>query len=370
MIYVASMSMHPDRDSQWCDAFSRQGNAVIPFPTEYQIEDKHCLIGKIEKRFHVGAWVRGMRRRLIDIVEREKPDWVHFRLPLEFDTKTIVAIKDRGAYVSEYFNDDPFSPRRVFGLHRLFLDSISSYDSHFVYRKRNIDDFLSAGAKRVLHCPPAYVPWRHRIPDDDRSYAAPDPFDAVFIGHWENDWRTDCIDALISAGYKVCVKGGMWDRAITGRPSSILGPITPVFGTEYNELYRNARAGLCFFSKINRDSWTERALEIIAVGGLLVCERTDEALSYFADREEAFFFSSIEELLFIMKLVTSDSEVNGRVRKAGYGRLMSGMHSISDRADMVYAIVDGLVKTHATDAAETGARAPDGQTETIPLMTR
>lgn len=335
LIYVASMGLGPDRDSQWVEAFKMLGVHVIPFETYNPLEVKNIFREKFENRFHFGSKTRNLRRRLVDFVKKEKPDWVHFRLPLEFDLQTIYVIKNLGAYITEYYNDDPFSEKRVFGLHHLFRKSINAYDAHFVYREINVYDFFSAGAKNVYHCPPAYVPWRHNLVEDQKIFDPEEEIDAIFIGHWEDDWRTDCIDALIESGYNVCLRGGLWDKGIKGRPASVLRPVTSVFGSEYNALYKQARAGLCFFSKINRDSWTERPLEIVAVGGLLVCERTAEAERYFKDKEDAFFFSSIEELLSIMHLLKHNPQINEQVRKSSRRRLLSGKHSIIDRANMI-----------------------------------
>lgn len=328
-----------DRDSQWVEAFKMLGVYVIPFATYNPLEVNNKIRTKLENRFHFGSRIRSLRQRLVDVVKNEKPDWVHFRLPLEFDPQTIYIIKNLGAYVTEYYNDDPFSAKRLFGLHHLFRKSLNAYDAHFVYRGINIDDFLSAGAKNVFHCPPAYVPWRHNLVEDGKKTDSKEEIDAIFIGHWEDDWRTDCIDALITSGYNVCLKGGLWNDAIKGRPASVLGPVNSVYGSDYNALYRRARAGLCFFSKINRDSWTERPLEIVAVGGLLVCERTAEAESNFKDRGEAFFFSSIEELLSIMNLLKHNPQIAERVKKSGYRRLLIGKHSIVDRANMIVSHV-------------------------------
>jgi spore maturation protein CgeB len=156
--------------------------------------------------------------------------------------------------------------------------------------------------------------------------------DAAFIGHWENDWRVDCLEALARSGFRVILRGGMWDNAVKNRMIGKLAPITHAFGEEYGRIYANAVAGLCFFSKINNDTWTERAWEIVAVGGVLVCERTTEAASYFADREEAFFFSSIEELIAILAELKRDPARREQVRAAGYRKLIGGAHTIRDRA--------------------------------------
>ena len=121
-----------------------------------------------------------------------------------------------------------------------------------------------------------------------------------------------------------------------GRDLSALSPIEFAHSEDYIDIYANVIAGLCFFSKINRDSWTRRALEIIAVGGVLVCERTAEAMSYFEDKEEAFFFSSIDELIAICRLLKTDPKLRERVRKAGYARLLAGNHAIGDRAARIH----------------------------------
>lgn len=336
MIYVASMSTQPDRDSQWVKAFSDLGVEVIPFATFNPLDDRERLLSRLQNRFHIGQKKNKLRKNLIQLVREQKADWVHFRMPLEFDASTIKEIKKLGTYTTEYFNDDPFSSDSVFGLNWMFKKALKTYDAHFVYRERNIQDFLSAGAKNVFHCPPTYAPQRHHatINDFDAEMHA-ENIDAAFMGHWENDQRVACIDALITEGYTMRLHGGGWNKAIENKPSSILSPVNGVYGEQYNAIYRHSKIGLCFFSKINRDTWTERPLEIIAVGGLLVCERTEEAERYFKDREEAFFFSSIEELVNITKLLVSDKELNQKTRKAGLKRLLVGKHSVEDRAILI-----------------------------------
>jgi spore maturation protein CgeB len=106
-----------------------------------------------------------------------------------------------------------------------------------------------------------------------------------------------------------------------------------VFGAEFSKLYRNARAGICFFSKINNDLWTRRPLEIIASGGLLVCERTTEAVEHFLDGEEAYFFSSFEELVEVMKFIRDNPMQAMKVRQRGREKLLAGRYSLSDRVE-------------------------------------
>jgi spore maturation protein CgeB len=339
MVYVGTLDTAPDRDSAWIDAFRELGVHVSTYSSA--LDERSGLVGKVLRRFHIGSANSLMQDDLIKLVDREKPDWVHFRLPVEFDRSTIIAIKKKGVVLTQYFNDDPFSRIAPLGFHWKFRHALPAYDGHFVYRLHNVDSYKRAGAVHVEHCPPSYDPRRHRqvhsVPPESPLTA-----DAAFVGHWENDWRVDCLDALVRNGFDVILKGGTWDRAIRGRAIGKLAPITHAFGEEYNRIYAGVAAGLCFFSKINRDTWTRRALEIVAVGGLLVCERTDEAQSYFTDREEAYFFSTIEELLEIVGKLKADPATREKVRAAGYEKLVAKPNTINDRAAQILRYVRSI----------------------------
>lgn len=336
MIYVGSLSSQPDRDSGWVREFRRLGWDVYEFST---LQPRRAgLLAAVRRRFSVGPVYKNLQAGLVAAVDRTRPEWVHFRLPVEFDRRTIREIKRRCPVVTQYFNDDAFSRRSPFGLHWKFRNALGEYDGHFVYREHNVPLYTAAGCAHVEHCPPTYDPERHirqalyRV--DEFVY------DAAFIGHWEDDWRTECLEALLQSGFRVAVRGGgAWNEAIRNRSLAALGPVTHAFGPEYNRIYSASVAGLCFFSKINRDSWTERALEIVAVGGVLVCERTREAQSFFKDGEEAFFFSSIPELVRIVQRLKLNPALRARVCDAGYARLKNSRSTIGDRAAQVDAFV-------------------------------
>ena len=101
MIYVGTLDTTPDRDSGWIDAFRDLGIHVSCYSSG--VPESGGLVGKFVRRFHLGPANRLMQDELIKVVEREKPDWVHFRLPVEFDRSTIVAIKKQGVVVHAIF---------------------------------------------------------------------------------------------------------------------------------------------------------------------------------------------------------------------------------------------------------------------------
>ena len=333
MIYVGTLDTEPDRDSSWIRAFRDLGVDVQPYSSTPGPAPSG-LAGRLSRRLHIGRANELMQRELLALAERERPDWIHFRLPVEFDRGTIAALKGRGATLTQYFNDDAFSRNSPKGIHWKFRRALPMYDAHFVFRTHNVERYRKAGAAHVEHCPPFYDPLTHCKPDVSGSIA-----DAAFIGHYEPDWRLDCLDALAQR-FDVVLRGGGWDRPIRNRTIGKLAPVAHAFGAEYNRIYASVVAGLCFFSKVNNDTWTRRALEIVAVGGLLVCERTEEAERHFRDRHEAFFFSSIDELVAIVAELKSNPSKREEVRAAGYAKLIAGRNTIRDRALQVLNFVE------------------------------
>jgi len=298
------------------------------------------FLGKIYNRFNFGPQNQKLQDSLISLAEVENPVWIHFHSPLGFSRKTIEILKKKKIVVTEYFNDGAFSKSQPFGLHWKFRNALPSYHGHFVWRASDIEVYYKAGASYVEHSPPYYDPERVSLKngvDKKRKFLA----DAAFIGHWEDDWRVDCLDALANNGLEIILKGGPenWEPAIKGREISKLSPINFADDDEYCKVYSSVIAGLCFFSKINNDGWTRRALEIVALGGVLVCERTEEAKQYFNDREEACFFSSIEELVTIVKELKDNPLKREKVRVAGHKRLMQSDNTILNRAEQVYKFV-------------------------------
>jgi spore maturation protein CgeB len=341
MFYIGTLAKEPDRDSSWINAFRNLGWNVQTYSTIISYDDDY--ISRYYKRFNVGSFNKQIQNNLLSLIQKKNPIWIHFRLPIEFDSATIKLIKNRGIIITQYCNDDPFSPKAPFGLYWKFKRAIPFYDAHFVFRERNIQEFYNAKALNVLHCPPFYDPNLHffenKTPKNEFYL-----YDAAFIGHWENDWRLECLTQLHDQGFNVVIKGGGWDKAISNGKLKHLVPVSHAFGTEYNKIYKNSIVGLCFFSKINRDKLTRRAFEIIAVGGLLVAERTIEVAKYFIDRKEAYFFSTIDELINIVAELKNNPLKRSAVQEAGYKRLLESKNSIIDRALLIHNFVKNKIR--------------------------
>lgn len=345
LMYVSTLTTEPDRDSSWVDAFRELGHEVIPFSTMPYHPLGKSFLDKLQRRLSIGPSYQRLQHQLLSRACEVKPQWVHFRLPVEFGRWTIEALRNQRIVVTQYFNDNPFSRAAPAFYHAKFRHALPAYDGHFVFRASNVAEYRAAGARYVAHCPPHYDPNWYPTPLQSVRHSLTS--DVAFVGHWEDDWRVDCLDALMAQGFRVVLKGGMWEQAVKGRRLAALAPISHAFRQEFSKVYADAVAGLCFFSKLNRDTWTRRPLEIIASGGLLVCERTDEAQTFFKDREEAFFFSTIDELVAIVRQLRADPALRARVLQAGYARLQQGSHTIRDRALQVERFAMKRLASHS-----------------------
>ena len=336
LLYVGTLGKVPDRDSFWVEEFKKIGWEVETFSSRVAFNDD--LISKFKNRLNLGSEVKIMQKRLLAKVKIYKPHWVHFRLPKRISKSTLEEMKMESLILTQYYNDDPFAKKPLF-ISRRFLKALKSYDINFVWRKVNVHELKILGSKQTFHCPPCYDEKSREFIKHNEEFS----YDAIFIGHFEKDNRLNYLLKLNNNGFKIGIWGSYWDNQIKNTKLSHLSPIKGKFGKEYNYLYVNCLAGLCFFSKINRDQWTRRPFEIVSVGGLLVCERTDEAMSYFEDKKEAYFFSDFNELQNIIILLKSNPEIREKVREAGYRRLKRDRHTFRKRAQFIHSKVFPLV---------------------------
>ena len=340
MVYVGTLDTTPDRDSGWIDAFRNLGIDVSTYSSR-PADRLRGWPGRLAERLHIGPLYRRMQRDLVELVRREKPDWIHFRLPVEFDRGTIRELRRLGIVLTQYFNDDPFSRMAPAGFHWKFRHALPGYDAHFVFRPRNVEQYRKAGANHCGALPaelrsetafhPAAVACPGRLPRRRRVHRT--------LG---KRWAGRLSRRARARGLRPHTERRRLGPRNTGACHRKTDARNACVWRDYNRIYAGVVAGLCFFSKINNDSWTRRALEIVAVGGLLVCERTEEAQTYFKDREEAFFFSSVGELVDIVQELKAQPSLRENARSAGYRRLLLGRNTIDDRAAQVLGYVTSL----------------------------
>lgn len=331
------------------DALAQNGVEVVPFSWNRFFSS---LPGRAEAKYVIaGPLTLAMNHRLLSTVRRERPDFVFVWRGTHVLPRTLRAIRSQtGAALVSYNNDDPFSPRYSNSelrhwrrLWKIFKASIPEYDLHFVYRQCNLAEFCEAGARRALLLRSYYIPSVHRpvsLSEEERARFAAD---VVFVGHYEPE-RWQYIRALVENGLKVRIFGrpSSWNASRLGDLAEYFGRIEPVFGDDYAKALCGAKMALCFFSRLNRDTYTRRAFEIPACGSVLLSERTEEMQSLFAEEAEAVYFSTREELVDKALALIRDEARRQRIAQAGHGRCLRDGHSIDARMQWALAQMQAI----------------------------
>jgi len=332
-------------------SLKKLGHDPIRFPwNKYfgcgNLIERVCLpILKAQKKYMYGPIVNRLNSDLIRLVERKQPEIVFIYRGVLIFLQTLRSIKKVApkTVLIGYNNDDPFSPHYPWWMWRHFLSGIPEYDIIFAYRKSNLLELKNAGAKRVELLRSWYIPEVNRpvelTKEEKRRYVC----DIVFVGHYENDRRLNCLEQIVARNYNLRIYGHDygWHAAMKQSPFlSKYVPLQTIWGEEYNKAINGARIALCFLSKLNRDTYTRRCFEITAARTLLLSEYTEDLASLFIEGKEADYFRSPEEMIKKIGYYLSNDSRRKSVAAAGYCRVREDGHDIVSRMEYV------LEKTH------------------------
>lgn len=302
------------------------GHAVTPFAW------KNAL-SRVENRILWGPGMTRLGRALESVCDAIRPDLLFVYRGTHFQAQTLRRLKARhpNLVLAQYCNDDPFSPAAARMEWRHLREALPFYDVHFVYRHRNIQDFMQAGARRAVLLRSYFVPWLHH-PLEHGRVQSEFLSDVVFVGHHEPDGREAALDSLRRAGVNVKVFGAGWPRSGSGR-------VRPVLGEEYSEAVAGAKIALSFLSRLNRDTYTRRNFEIPAIGSFMLSEYSDDLASLFAEGREAEYFRDASELVEKVRYYLAHDDERLAIARAGRARLLADGHGVADRMrEMVRAV--------------------------------
>jgi len=287
------------------------------------------FFSRVQLRLAVGPIFNLLTQRVIIAARSFKPDVVLFRRPLEFSAEMIQTIRTAyPAFYASFNNDDPFSNVYRDVRWRKLRRAIPEFDLHFAFRESNLDQYKLAGARNVALWEPFYTPWIH-FPSVYKSTS--ENFHLLFAMHAEKDERREALLFLLAKGVPVKVHSWNWADVFGEAEANNIKVKPPIWEEDYVRAISKSAATLCFFSKQNNDELTSRVFEIPASRGLLLSWRTPRLEALFKDREEAFFFSSNEELLAIVQRLRQDPKCIEDTKERGYKRLLASRHSVVDR---------------------------------------
>ena len=311
---------------------------------------------RFQNKFLVGPLMTRLNRDLVATAVRIRPDLVFVYRGTHVLPQTLLAVRNAlpETMLVGYNNDDPFGPQQPRHLWRHFLRCLPRYDVVLAYRHHNLDEYKSHGARCVRLLRSWFMPERNHpvtLTESDRERFASD---VVFIGHYENDGRLECLEEIVKQGYKLRLfgPGYDWDPVLArSRWLKNLRPVQLVWGEDYNKALCGAKIALCFFSRLNRDTYTRRCFEIPATGTMMLCEYSDDAASLYGAGHEADFFDSKENLVAKIARYMADDALRDGVAAAGLKRVWADGHDVNSRMRRLLQWLCDTQKPHASTHA-------------------
>ena len=321
-------------------AFKSLGHKVIKFSWHQYFIPKNKLnffnkiFLKFQNKYLIGPMLSKVNNNLLELFEIELPDMVFIYRGTHVFSKTLICFKKikSDSFVISYNNDNPFSSDYRSYVWRHYLSGVMLCDLVLSYRQSNVDSLLAMGVKDVKILRSWFVP---KVNYPVKVKAKNFETDVVFIGHYENDDRVDYLEEVVKRGWKLRVFGpdaDAWNTAL--KRSSVLRhliPIHPVWGEEYNMALSGANVALCFFSKLNRDTYTRRCFEIPACGTVLLSEYSQDVSTLFREGTEALFFRSKKEMGHNIDKLLQSPRFCQSVADAGLKRVWNDRHDVASR---------------------------------------
>jgi hypothetical protein len=283
---------------------------------------------RIENKLALGSRVDILNKNLLEHVKKMKPDLVFFYAERLIYPQTIKRIKESGAKVFMYNNDDPFAkfyPRYYW---RHYRAGLKYSDIAFVYRSKNIDECRKVGCKKIEMLRSYYI--------EERNYYMPYPKikvpEVVFLGHYENDGRARYMKRLVDEGITIGVNKSQWPEFEPDNPRVIK---LDMDNGDYNEKLNSAKIAIVFLSKINNDTYTRRCFEIPAAKTLMVAPYTEDLASLFKEDEEVVFYRNEDDFARKVKYYLNNDVERNKIAEAGYERVKRDGHEVTDRVKFV-----------------------------------
>ncbi len=329
-LILAGFWSHAHCEESLSKEINNFGMEVIPFKISKYLESKWGgYLNAVP--LPIGPVIK-INKDLLDLVHRNQIDYIFLWNCNHILPSTLKEIKRCNIKIIVYNNDDPYGsvvankkPWIQFFQFFWFLKSLRFSDTIFVYRPANIKEASksSISSAKIKLLKPYFIPSEESIALKDNIYKQ----DVIFIGHFEDDNRSDDLEYLFSKNIDLKIYGTGWKHRFTQYQHYIY----PLYGDDYITTLKESRICLCFLSKMNRDVYTRRCFEIPGLGKLLLCERTPEMQELFKEDQEAVFFSNKQELLKKIEWLLANPSKIEQIADAGQRRVFKDGHDIKSR---------------------------------------
>lgn len=305
------------------------------------------LILKFQNKFLIGPIINKLNFDIMKKAFNFKPNIIFIYRGTHVLPKTIkeLSIKIPKCKIIGYNNDNPFASGHPKRLWSNFLKSINLYDLILAYRHENLNEFKKKGAKKVKLLRSWYIPEKNFNINLSKKEAFEYKSDVVFVGHYEDDGRLQYLEEIVKAGYKLKIFGPPyeWNKLLQkSKFLEHLSPVRLVWNLDYTKAISGAKIALCFFSKLNRDTYTRRCFEIPAIGTMLLSEYSKDMTSLFIEKKEVELFRTKKQMIEKIKFYIENEKERKKLAKKGQARILNGGNDVNSRMTNVIKWVNEL----------------------------
>lgn len=247
-----------------------------------------------------------------------------------------------GMRVYAYSDDDMFLRHNR---SRAFVRTLPLYDRVYTTKADNLrpEELPALGARAVARVDKAFDPERHFPMPVSEAERAELGAEVGFIGTYERN-RAEAMHHLAVNGVPVRVWGNGWEACPFRHPDLRIerrAVVNTAARARYTLSICATRINLGFLRKLNRDTHTDRSVEIPACGGFMLAERSDDHRRLFEEGREAEFFGSREELLAKVRHYLAHEELRAPIAAAGRARCVRDDYSHAARMRFMLADLVG-----------------------------
>lgn len=338
LLFVSNSS--PDRLNHILDGFLSLKDLEIKVLDQNITHRQSSLSSRLFEKFKIPRDFDNLNGRLLDMVKIYNPDIIFVVKGNLIYAKVLAHIRNTypATKLVSWSLDDMFAwhNRSLF-----YTLGLKFYDFVFTSKSYNVDELKSLGAKKVIFLYQAFSQKYHKPYRLNANLGK--VIDILFIGFAEKD-RFEYLEYLASNNLKISVYGSGWNRKKYTKHYDNL-EIHPydLIGDDYARAISNAKITLCFLRKANRDLHTSRSIEIPAIGGFMIAERTDEHKVLFEEDKEAVYFESKHELLEKIAYYLANDSARESIRLEGLKRCETEDYSYNSMAKKIMEHLNATV---------------------------
>jgi len=246
--------------------------------------------------------------------------------------QSINKIKSWGIKIYGYNPDDPYNLKSSSAN---IIQCLPLYDTHFSWSKSLVKKIAEREGVKTFYLPFAA--------DEELSFLETHSkqvkqyrYSISFIGNWDTERERQL--NLVEKKSDLVLFGYNWAEKLKSKDliSSYSGIEVPP--DKLRNFVSDSLINLNFLRMQNKGSNNMRTFEILASGGMLLHEYSDEVALYFDEGVEIEFFRSKEELNNKISYYLDNPIEAERIAYNGKMKIISGKHTYKDRAKRIIQI--------------------------------